>query len=105
MSITLKRWNIADELETEEDLQLYISSLLEDVEDDPVFVAQALADIAEAKGLNKVIEQLGLKPQENPLENNNPSFTFILKMLKALGFMFEVKPIPKLSSKREGSYV
>ena len=110
---TIKRWNIADRLKTDEDLQRYISSLLEDVEEDPAFVALALADIAKAKGMDKVVEQLGLTEADyldyssNSAEitktvssglKSSPSFISILKMIKALGFAFEIKPISKLAN-------
>ena len=108
---TIKRWNIADRLKTDEDLQRYISALLEDIEEDPAFVALALADIAKAKGMGKIIEQLGFSEKDclnygsaeiantsNTGLNSNPSFVSILKMIKALGFVFEIKPIHTLAN-------
>ena len=49
--ITIRRWNITDELKTDEDIRYYLSSVLEDAEDDPAFVATVLSEITKDKML------------------------------------------------------
>ncbi len=51
-------WDVAQHLETEEDMVAYLEAALE--EDDPALVAAALGDIARAKGMSKIARDTGL---------------------------------------------
>ena len=96
--ITIRRWKIADELKTDEDICYYLSSVLEDAEDAPAFVAAALGEIAKARGMSKIAEETGLGRESlyKALSGNgNPSFGTVLKVLRALGFALDIKPILK----------
>ena len=42
MPITTTRWDSAEYLKTEEDVQLYLEACLEEAGDDPAFIAHAL---------------------------------------------------------------
>ena len=96
--ITIRRWHIAEELKTDEDICYYLSSILEDAEDDPAFVAAALGEIAKARGMSKIAEEAGLGRESlyKALSGNgNPSFGTILKVVRALGFSLDIKPALK----------
>lgn len=96
--ITIRRWSIASELKTDEDICHYLSAVLEDADDDPAFVTAALGEIAKARGMSKIAEETGLGRESlyKALSGNgNPSFGTILKVIKALGFSLDIKPALK----------
>ena len=79
-------WDVAQHLETEEDMVAYLEAALE--EDDPALVAAALGDIARAKGMSKVARDAGLGRESlykalSP--DGNPEFATVLKVVRALG--------------------
>ena len=53
MTINTTRWDSAEYLKTEEDVQLYLEACLEEGGDDPVFIAHALGVIARAKNMSQ----------------------------------------------------
>lgn len=46
MSIKLSRWDTAEYLKTEQDIQAYLEAVLEEGGDDPAFILHALGVIA-----------------------------------------------------------
>ena len=52
MTINTTRWNSAEHLKTEEDIQLYLEACLEEAGDDPAFIAHALEVIARVKNMS-----------------------------------------------------
>ena len=53
MPITTTRWDSAEHLKTEEDIQLYLEACLEEAGDDPAFIVHALGVVARARKMNK----------------------------------------------------
>jgi probable addiction module antidote protein len=51
-------WDVAEHLETEEDMAAYLEAALE--ENDPALIAAALGDIARAKGMSQIAKQANL---------------------------------------------
>ncbi len=54
MTINTTRWDSAEYLKTEEDIQLYLEASLEEAGDDPAFIAHALDVITRAKNANQL---------------------------------------------------
>lgn len=54
MTVNTIRWNTAEYLKTEEDIQLYLEACLEEAGEDPAFIAHALDVIARAKNMNQL---------------------------------------------------
>jgi DNA-binding phage protein len=75
MKIT--RWDVADYLETKDDIVAYLDAVLED--GDPELIKTAIGDVARAKGMT---EALSL--------DRNPEFTAVARVLKALGLRLSV---------------
>jgi probable addiction module antidote protein len=74
-----RRWDVAEHLETKEDMAAYLEAALED--GDPALVAAVLGDIARAKGMADIARETGLgreslykalSPEGNP-EFANPA--------------------------------
>jgi probable addiction module antidote protein len=81
-----RRWDVAEHLETKEDMAAYLEAALED--GDPALVAAVLGDIARAKGMADIARETGLGRESlykalSP--EGNPEFATVLKVVKALG--------------------
>jgi probable addiction module antidote protein len=87
MSKTQTRpWDVAEHLETDEDIAAYLEAALE--EGDPALVAAALGDIARAKGMAQIAHETGLAREslyEALSPEGNPEFATVLKVVRALG--------------------
>lgn len=81
-------YDTADYLKTEEDVALYFDACLEEAGDDAAFIAQALGNIARARGMTQLAKDTGLAREglyKALSADGNPSFATILKVTKALG--------------------
>lgn len=79
-------WDVAEHLETQEDMAAYLEASLQ--EGDPALVAAALGDIARAKGIAQIARETGLGRESlykalSP--DGNPEFATVLKVVRALG--------------------
>ena len=54
MTVNTTRWDSAEYLKTEEDIQLYLEACLEEAGDDPAFMAHASDVIARAKNMKRL---------------------------------------------------
>jgi probable addiction module antidote protein len=81
-------YDSAEYLKTEEDVALYFDACLEEAGDDAAFIAQALGNIARARGMTQLARDTGLTREglyKTLSADGNPSFATILKVTKALG--------------------
>lgn len=89
MASTIKRFEIADYLDSEELIAEYLSSILE--EDDTSLLLAAIGDIAKAKGMSQIALTSGLGREslyKALTPGAKPRFETIVKVLKALGINF-----------------
>ena len=87
-----QRWDVAQYLETEEDMAAYLEAALE--AGDTSLIAAALGDIVRAKGMTGVARQAGLGRESlykalSP--EGNPEFSTVLKVIRALGLKLYAK--------------
>ncbi len=92
----LKTWDIADALQTEEDIAEYMSQVVAD--GDPEEMLDAINNIARARGMTKVAKESGLTRAslyKAFAPGAKPQFETIRKVLDALGIamVFQPKPI------------
>jgi len=83
-----RRWDTVEHLKTEEDMALYLEACIEEAPDDAAFIAAALGDIARARGMSQLAKETGLGRESlyKALSGEgNPSFSTILKVIRALG--------------------
>jgi probable addiction module antidote protein len=88
MKSGFKKYDVADYLNTDEDMTLYLEACFEEAGDDAAFIAAALGDIARAKGMTDIAAATGLTREglyRTLSKDGNPSFSAILKVMKALG--------------------
>jgi probable addiction module antidote protein len=87
-------WDVANHLETKEDIAAYLEAALED--GDPTLIAAALGDIARSKGMTQISRDTGLGRESlyKALSvEGNPEFATILKVFRALGLRLQVTTI------------
>lgn len=60
MTLSTTPWDSAEFLKTEEDIQLYLETCLEEAGDDPSSIEHALGVIARAKNMSQLVRDTGL---------------------------------------------
>ena len=88
MSVKVTRWDSADYLETDEDIQNYLEACLDEAGDDPAFIVHALGVVARAKNMSQLARDTGLSREglyKAFSEDGNPTFATVAKVAKALG--------------------
>ena len=82
------RWDSADYLKTEEDIDLYFELCLEEDPGDGSLVRRALGSIARARGMTQLARDTGLAREglyKALSPEGNPEFATVMKVIKALG--------------------
>ncbi|WP_426575375.1 addiction module antidote protein (plasmid) [Xenorhabdus stockiae] len=82
----LKEYDIAEYLNSEEEMQMYLNEVMED--GDPVLVLSALGDIARARNMSQLSREVGMSREGlyHALSGKgNPTFSAMMKITKALG--------------------
>jgi probable addiction module antidote protein len=104
MSIKTSRWNSAEYLKTDEDIQLYLEACIEEAGDDPAFIVHALGVIARAKNMSQLARDTGLTREglyKAFSPEGNPTFTTVAKVAKALGLQITVQTSPIVASNNQ----
>lgn len=95
MALKLRKWDVVEELTTEEDMALYLEAAMQEAGDDAAFIAKVLGDIARAKGMTQLARDTGIGRESlyKALSGQgNPSFATILKVVHALGVRLHAAP-------------
>ncbi len=91
------RYDVAEHLRTEEEMQAYIEAAFEEAGNDAAFIARALGDVARARGMSQVARDAGLSRESlyKALSGErSPDFATVLKVVRALGLRLH----PELAS-------
>ncbi len=83
----LKKWDVVDHLESDEDMALYLDACLEEDPGDGSLIRAALGDIARAKGMSELARKTGLAREglyKALSAEGNPEFATIMKVIRAL---------------------
>ena len=89
------KWDSAEHLETEEDMQAYLQACIEEAGDDAAFIAKALGTIARARGMTQLAKDTGLGRESLYRSLSGevvPNFDTVLKVVHALGLNLTVTP-------------
>ena len=93
MAIKLRKWDSAEHLKTEEDMQAYLQACIEESNGDAAFIAKALGNIAKAKGMAQLSRDTGLGRESLYKARSgdvNPSFDTVIKVVKALNLRLAI---------------
>lgn len=88
-------YDSADYLLDIEDVAAYLEAALEEADDDPAFIAQALGTIARSGNLSEFARRVGMSREglyKALSSDGNPSFATIMKVSKALGLKLHFEP-------------
>ena len=86
--IKTTKYDVAEYLNTREELAAYLEACLEEANGDAAFVAKALGNIARAKGMTEIARETGLSREslyKSLSGERSPSFETVLKVITALG--------------------
>lgn len=96
MTQGFSRYDSAEYLKTDEDMQAYLDACMEEAGNDPAFIARALGVVARARGMTQLARETGLA-RENLYKalsgEGNPEFATILKVIHALGLRLSVRTL------------
>ncbi len=93
MSIKLRKWDSAEHLRNEADMQAYLQACIEESNGDAAFIAKALGNIARAKGMTQLAKDTGLGRASlyKALSGEvSPSFDTVIKVVKALNLRLSI---------------
>ena len=96
MAISTTRWDSAEHLKTEEDIQLSLEACLSEAGDDPALIIHAFGVIARARNMSQLARDTGLSREglyKALSPDGNPTFATVAKVAKALGFKLTVEPL------------
>ena len=88
------RYDVAEHLRTPDEMAAYLEACFEEADGDAAFIANALGDIARAKGMTQGARDAGLSRESlyKALSGERtPSFDTILKVIEALGLELHAK--------------
>lgn len=91
MAIELKPYDVAEHLDSEEEIRLYIEAAFED--GDPQIIKNAIANVARARGMTEIANKAGITRAglyKALGETGNPSFATMSAIVKALGLRMSV---------------
>ncbi len=94
MTVKTTRWDSAEHLKTDEDMQLYLEACIEEAGDDPAFIVHALGVIARARNMSKLARDTGLTREglyKALSPEGNPTFSTVAKVARALGLQITVQ--------------
>jgi probable addiction module antidote protein len=89
-------YDVAEFLETPEEMAAYLDACIEMADGDASFIAQALGDIARAKGMAQIARETGLSRESlyKALSGDrSPNFDTVVKVASALGIKLRASPI------------
>ncbi|MCB1560808.1 MAG: putative addiction module antidote protein [Xanthomonadales bacterium] len=95
MATKLHDYDVAQHLRSPAEMAAYLEASIIESDGDAAFVAQALGDIARAKGMTALARETGLGREslyKALSADGNPQLGTVLKVAKALGLQLSVKP-------------
>lgn len=98
MTMKTTRWDSAEHLKTDNDIELYIEACLEEASDDTAFIVHALGVIARARNMSQLARDAGLTREglyKALSPGGNPAFATVAKVAKALGLQISLQPAKK----------
>jgi len=93
--IKTTKYDVAEYLNTPEEMAAYLEACLEEANGDAAFVARALGNIARAKGMSEIARETGLSREslyKSLSGERSPSFETVLKVINALGLKIHAEP-------------
>ena len=90
-------WDVANYLETEEDILLYLEAASEEDPGDGSIIRMALRDVTRALNMSGLARRVGISRAglyKTLSPDGNPSFATIMRITRALGVQVVLRPMP-----------
>lgn len=90
-------WDVANYLETEEDILFYLEAASEEDPGDGSIIRMALRDVTRALNMSGLARRVGISRAglyKTLSPDGNPSFATIMRITRALGVQVVLRPIP-----------
>ena len=100
MAEKFSKWDPAEDLQTDEDVAIYLDACVEEDPGDGSLIRVALGDIARAKGMSQLARDTGLAREglyRALSADGNPEFTTIMKVMRALGVRLRAESVSSSS--------
>lgn len=94
MAIELKNYDVAEHLDNEEDIRLYLEAAFED--GDPAIIKNAIANVMRARGMTSLAKEAGVSREtlyKAFTESGNPTLDTLMRVIRALGVRLSVAPL------------
>jgi probable addiction module antidote protein len=91
MAMKTSKWDMAEFLETEEDIVAHLAVALQ--EKDMEFLVSVINALARSKGMSRISKELGVTREglyKSFSKNGNPSFATVVNILDNLGYGISV---------------
>lgn len=93
MHESFTKWDVAEHLETKEDVRLYLEACFEEDPGDGSLIRAALNDVARAQNMAQLSRDAGMSREglyKALSQEGNPSFATVLRVVRALGMQLRV---------------
>ncbi len=93
---TFTPFDTANYLDTVEDVAAYLEAVLDEADDDPTVIAQALGSIARSRNFSQIARQAGMSREglyKALSSDGNPSLATVVKVSHALGLRLHFEAI------------
>lgn len=88
MAIKLKKWDVVDHLQSEEEMVLYLEACFAEDPGDGSLIRAGLGDLARARGMAQLARDTGMTREglyKALSKDGNPEFSTVVKVIHALG--------------------
>ena len=93
MAETFTRWDVADHLQSKDDVRLYLEACAEEDPGDGSLIRAALNDIARAQNMSRLAREIGMTREglyKALSDNGNPSFATVMRLTRVLGMQLRI---------------
>src|SRR5699024_4178241 len=93
---TFAPFDTADYINSIEDVAAYLEAVIEERDDDPTVIAQALGTIARSQNFSEIARQAGMSREglyKALSADGNPSLATVVKVARALGLRLHFEAI------------
>ena len=97
MTEKFTRWDVTEQLRTQEDARLYLEACAEEDPGDGSLIRAALNDIARAGNMSRLAREVGMSREglyKALSDDGNPTFATVMRITRALGLRWRVSETP-----------
>ena len=100
MTMKTSKWDMAEFIETEEDIEAHLAVALQ--EKDMEFLISVINAIARSKGMSRISKELGVTREglyKSFSKRGNPSFATVMNILDNLGYALSIQRVAVKASR------